>query len=217
MIEDLRPDIKPQIINHLISPTKLFASDKVFDIESERNINLKYSNEMGESTYDNIIDLPIRGSIRGSLVRQSFTNQKLAENNKKNSNILNCFAEQNEEFLKKKTLENVNENEDLELENFENDKEYDSSESEESKEKEKEHNKKKGLTIKLSPCLYPSSHEQPIQEINVNTEDIVENNNNANEKNSLKSYSITERDSKFIGRKIFIPNLKNTTNSCHLF
>ena len=67
MIEDLRPDIKPQIINHLISPTKMFSSDKVFDVDSERNINVKYSSEMS----DNIIDLPIRGSIRGSLVCQS--------------------------------------------------------------------------------------------------------------------------------------------------
>ena len=117
--------------------------------------------------------------------------------------------------MKKKPLENVNENEDLEWKNLENDEEYDSSESEENKEKEV--NRTKQLTLKLSPCNNPLSEEQPIHEIDGKTKKIVENNTDVNEKHSLNSYSITERDSKFIGRKIFIPNLKNTTNSCNFF
>jgi len=229
LIEDLRPDIKPQIINHLISPTKLFSSDKLFEIEDDRNINLKQSNERDSNFFDsNIIDLPIRGSIRGS-VRNSFaqiSNPKLPEKGKNIQNLMNF--DQNRDISPRK-LENVQENDDTLIDDSEDEEDDFLSMQDEQKEK---NNKK----LKLIPYNFDSTQEHTIENTQENhPENIQENhlekntqqkheevneNPNVYEKNSQVSGSMTDRGSKYLNtsdnlRKIFIPNLKNTTNSCN--
>ena len=123
LIEDLRPDIKPQIINHLISPTRIFSSDKLFDIESDNNINLKPTNhDLGLNLYENIIDLPIRGSIRGSIrFNQNFKDcQKKCEP----EHLFPNLPADRDEVIKRK-LENVKENENLEFQSSENEEDDD--------------------------------------------------------------------------------------------
>lgn len=227
LIEDLRPDIKPQIINHLISPTKLFSSDKLFEIESERNISLKPKNDLVSNLYDNIIELPLRGSIRNS-IRNSFSNPKFQENsqskkNYSNNDGLNQFPlAHNDEFVKRK-LENVKEI---------NDHNEDEEQNEENESFDDNDNQSPGNFIEdiTAGLTLKTKDQQNYQENNENSENIVEKTeenkekedtqNNNNEKNSQNSNSFTDRNSKFLNtsdnlRKVFIPNLKNTTNSCY--
>lgn len=229
LIEDLRPDIKPQIINHLISPTKLFSSDKLFEIESERNISLKPKNDLVSNLYDNIIELPLRGSIRNS-IRNSFSSAKLQENNqnKKNYNInegLNQFSLAHNDELVKKKLENVKEINDHNEDDEQNEEEESFDDNNSNNNQSPENfieNITDGLTLK-------TKYLQNYQENNENLENVIEKTEenkekedtqiNNNEKNSQNSNSFTDRNSKYMNtsenlRKVFIPNLKNTTNSC---
>ena len=109
-------------------------------------------------------------------------------------------------------LENVQENDDTLMQEEEesgNEEEGDDDESfaEENREKD---------AIKLAPCIathyernHSGNHERkPSEKISIEKE--------GTERNSLINGSVTERESSSTTlKKIFIPSLKNTTNSCN--
>lgn len=203
LIEDLRPDINSKRINHLISPTKLLTSDKLFDIDPNNNF--------GVHLYENMIDIPFRGSYRGSFKEK---------NSNKNIIPISPFAPL--QLNEKNILENVNE--------YNNEKnseidEYEIKEEEEKKNYEKSMEEIKHIPKRFSLKL-PLHNLENLQENNEASgnsqtkldEKIDEQYTQINEKNTQNSCSITDRDSKYLSenhRKIFIPNLKNTTNSCN--
>ena len=181
-------------------------------------MSLKNSTDQGLFENTNAIDLPIRGSIRGS-IRPSFSllsNAKLPPN--PNKQQIQSFGNQNNynpmpADASPRKLANVEENDDTLMQEESGNEEEgdDESFSEENREKE---------AIKLAPCI--TTHEEINHSENHERKQSERHSieKEGTERNSLINGSVTERESKGMDsstslKKIFIPSLKNTTNSCN--